>query len=94
MTRSKAMSFNVAAAVILGACAVAGPTGAPGGVMYAGLMSSGYTFTEYQSIMAALEHNGLVEKSGECYTLTDKGIVMNARIDRAISEHQQQRAAA
>ena len=84
-------SFNVAAAGILGACASAGSLGAPGGVMYAGLMANGYTLQDFERITGALAGAGLVLKRGECYTITPKGLELNAMIDAALS---QQRAAA
>ena len=92
MNRAQSKSLNVAAAGILQAVEVAGSIGAPGGHLYAGLMSSGYSLTEYESIMAALETNGLVRKAGQCFTLTDKGVVINARITAAIAQHQQRAA--
>ena len=84
MTREQAKSLNVAAAGILQAVDVAGSLGAPGGVLYMGLMSSGYSIAEYQAVVGALEEGGLVLKSGDCYTLTDKGREMNAKVTAAI----------
>ena len=92
--KTNSKSLNVAAAAILGACAAAGAMGAKGGVLYAALMATGYSLAEYESIMAALVTNGFVERCGaHGYTLTDKGVVINAQIDRAIAEHQQRAAA-
>ena len=84
MTREQAKSLNVAAAAILQAVDVAGSLGAPGGVLYMGLMSSGYSFNEYETVIGALRTGGLLLKSGDCYTLTDKGREMNAKITAAI----------
>ena len=84
-------SFNVAAAGILGACASAGSLGAPGGVMYAGLMANGYTLADFEQITHAMRAVDLIRKRGECYTITPKGLELNAKIDAALS---QQRAAA
>ena len=92
MERNQAKSLNVAAAGVLQAVAVAGPMGAPGGHLYAGLMGSGYSFVEYESIMGALAANGFVSRRGQCYTLTDKGAVINARITAAIEQHQRKAA--
>lgn len=92
MTRNQAKSLNVAAAGILQAVDAAGSLGAPGGVLYAGLMTSGYTFEEYQQITGAMLAAGLVLKSGECYTLTAKGAALNAQVSAAIDAHQRKAA--
>ena len=86
-------SFNVAAAGILGAVDAAGSLGAPGGILYAGLMSKGYSFNDYSRIMVALASAGLLaqEAGADAFTLTAKGAELNAKIDAALS---QQRAAA
>ena len=85
MKRNKAKSLNVAAAGILQAVDAAGKLGAPGGALYAGLMAAGYTLAEFEQVMAALAGPaGLVLKRGQLYTLTDKGVVMNARITEAL----------
>ena len=86
--------FNIAAAGILGACAAGGDLGAPGGVMYAGLMSKGYTLQDFNSILGAMVTAGLIDGRGDCYTLTAAGIEINSAIDAAIAERNQKRAAA
>ena len=86
-------SFNVAAAGILGACAAAGEMGAPGGVMYAGLMSNGYTLQDFEQITHAMRASDLIRKRGECYTITPKGAQLNAEIDAAIAANRQRAAA-
>ncbi len=93
MDRQCAKSLNVAAAGILAGIA-AGGTEATGGQLYAGLMSSGYSFVQYQEIMGALQGAGLVQRHTlERYTLTDKGREMNAKVSAAIAAHAQRAAA-
>jgi hypothetical protein len=43
------------------------PVGAPGGILYAALMASGCTLSQFQSIMYALIGAGYLRQSGECY---------------------------
>lgn len=45
----------------------AGPTGAPGGHIYAALMHVGVTLDQYERIMAELVRAELVVKRGQCY---------------------------
>ena len=89
--RNNSKSLNVAAAGIMQAIEAAGSMGAPGGHLYAGLMTAGYTLADFERVTGALVASGLVLKRGECYTLTTKGAELNAKIDAALS---QQRAAA
>ena len=41
--------------------------GAPGGHLYAALMASGCTLSQFQSIMGTLVRAGYLRQSGECY---------------------------
>ena len=93
--QNSSKSLNVAAAGIMQAIDAAGSLGAPGGILYAGLMSKGYTFNEYHQIMVGLASAGLIgqDAGAECFTLTDKGAVLNARITAAIRAATEQRAA-
>jgi len=88
MNREQAKTLNVMAAGVLQAVDAAGSLGAPGGILYAGLMSSGCSFENYEMIMGRLQSSGLVKRSGECYTLTDKGVRLNTQITAAIQAHQ------
>ena len=47
--------------------------GAPGGVLYAALMSSGINLERFQQLMGTLERIRLVEKHGDCYMTTPTG---------------------
>ena len=91
--RNDSKSLNVAAAGIMQVIDAAGSFGAPGGTLYAGLMSAGYSLAEFEQITAGLLAAGIAQKSGQCYTLTDKGAVLNARITAAIRAATEQRAA-
>jgi hypothetical protein len=48
-------------------------TFAPGGVIYAALMSKGCSLNQYQQIMGQLVQAGMLTQDGECYTATEKG---------------------
>ena len=43
------------------------PVGAPGGILYAALMASGCSFSQFQSIMGTLVRAGYLRQSGDCY---------------------------
>ena len=45
----------------------AGELGAPGGVLYAALMSQGCTLNQFESIIGALVRLGRITKDGDCY---------------------------
>ena len=47
-----------------------GPMGAPGGTIYAALMTIGISLEQYEQIMSALLATGLVRRQGECYFAT------------------------
>lgn len=56
-------------AAIVEAVRVAGPLGAPGGVLFAALSSKGCTFPQFERIMGGFVSSRILAKSGECYTL-------------------------
>ena len=60
--RNDSKSLNVAAAGIMQAIDAAGSMGAPGGVLYAGLMSKGYSFNEYHQIMVCHRARALLRQ--------------------------------
>lgn len=43
------------------------PHGAPGGVLYMALMQVGYSFDQFQSLMAGLVRDGVVRLEGQLY---------------------------
>lgn len=51
----------------------AGELGAPGGVLYATLMTQGCTLNQFQTLMAPLERQGYVAHEADCYTITPQG---------------------
>ena len=53
------------------AVAAAGPTGAPGGVIYAALMAQGCTLEQYEGLMGALVRVGKLRKSGQLYFVVE-----------------------
>ncbi len=62
------------AAVLLGvidAVKEAGPVGAPGGVIYAGLMAQGCSLEQSEQIMAALVGAGRLHRRGDLYFATE-----------------------
>ncbi len=58
----------------------AGILGAPGGVIYAALMAKGASLQQYESFMNGLVGNGLVQKEGDCYTITSQGEVFLGKL--------------
>lgn len=54
-------------AAVIDAVKVAGPLGAPAGVLYAALMSHGCTLSQFQSLMSALVRAGKVRQEGHLY---------------------------
>lgn len=63
--QAKALALVVGA--VLEAVSAAGPTGAPGGVLYAAMMAQGCTLGQFESLMGALVRAGKLRKQGECY---------------------------
>ena len=58
------------AAAIIEACE-AGPV--PGGTLYAALMAQGCTLPQFERITTALVGAGVLQKRGQCYTITGGG---------------------
>jgi len=48
------------------------PEGTPGGMLYAGLMSTGISFDKFQQIQAFCVSQGLVELRNDCWFPTAK----------------------
>lgn len=72
MTPQQAKALRVVCDIIMEAVNAAGPMGAPGGHIYAGLMSAGCTFQQYEQLMAGLVRAGKLRKDGECYHAVEK----------------------
>ena len=74
MTASQLDAMRRVCSIVLEAVSAADSVvGAPGGVLYAGLMSAGCSLQQFTGIMGGLTRAGLLEKDGECYTLTPAG---------------------
>lgn len=54
-------------AAVIDAVKAAGPTGAPGGILYAGLMSQGCTLNQFQGLMGMLVKMGKLRQEGDLY---------------------------
>lgn len=50
-----------------------GEMGAPGGVLYAAMMTYGVTLDQYERIMGGLVRARFLEKRGQCYHITEGG---------------------
>jgi hypothetical protein len=71
-TQKKALGLLVAG--VLDAVKVAGPQGAPSGLLYAALSSLGCPLAQYNEMMAVLVAVGVLEQHGLCYVLPAKGV--------------------
>jgi len=67
MTSSQIAAIRAIADAIVDAVKAAGPTGAPGGVLYAALMAQGCTYNQFTSLMSALVSAGKLTKDGHVY---------------------------
>jgi len=63
----QAAALRMIVSAVLETIQQAGPLGAPGGHLYAALMTRGCTLSQFESLMGALVRTGRVEKRGECY---------------------------
>ena len=66
-TTEQITALRAIADEIVEAVKAAGPMGAPGGVIYAGLMASGCTLAQYGSIMSAMVASGILTRHGDLY---------------------------
>ncbi len=67
MTNEQIIAIRKVASLILDTVKESGPLGAPGGILYAGLMTAGCTLHQYEQIMGGLVRAGKLTKDGECY---------------------------
>ena len=67
MTNEQITALRAIAKAITETVALAGPLGAPGGHLYAALMSAGCTLNQFEQIMSGLVNAGVLTKRGECY---------------------------
>ena len=66
MTDQQITALRQIAGAIIETCKES-PLGAPGGHIYAALMTKGCTLNQYEQIMAGLVRAGKLEKLGDCY---------------------------
>lgn len=64
-SQSKALALLVSA--VVDSVAVAGPLGAPAGVLYSALMAHGCSLSQFQSLMGALVRLGKLRQEGDLY---------------------------
>jgi hypothetical protein len=62
-------AVQLVCSAILEAVKAGGDHGAPGGVIYAALMTQGCTLEQYEGLMGALVRAGRLRRSGELYFL-------------------------
>lgn len=67
LTSQQQANLNTIVRAVVESVNSAGPLGAPGGHLYAALMSQGCTLNQFESLMSALIRAGKVTKQGECY---------------------------
>lgn len=67
LTASQASALRVIIDAVLSAVTAAGPSGAPGGVIYSALIGHGASFNQYTSLMHGLVSAGKLTREGDCY---------------------------
>ncbi len=67
MTPQQAQALKAIINAVTESVAAAGPLGAPGGPLYAALMTQGCTLNQFESLMGGLVRIGKLRKSGQCY---------------------------
>ena len=67
MIPQQVTALKMIIAAVLDAVTAAGPTGAPGGVLYAAMMQQGCTLSQFESLMGELVRIGALSRDGECY---------------------------
>ena len=78
MTQEQMTALRSIAGTVIEACQAAPVYGAPGGLLYAGLMAAGCTLSQFEQIMSGLVRAGYLVKNGECYSVTEKGKAFSA----------------
>ena len=67
LTSEQRNALAVVVDAVLDAVKAAGSVGAPGGVLYAGLMTYGCTHSQFVSLMGALVRAGKLRQDGNLY---------------------------
>lgn len=68
-TRTQVDALMLVVEAVTEAVKAAGPLGAPGGYLYAAMMTQGCTLRQFESIMDAMVSAGRLRKAGEIYHL-------------------------
>lgn len=71
-TEQQKAAMRLVVDAVLDAVKAVAPAGAPGGVIYAGLMGQGCTFTQYTLLMGALVRTGKLRQDGDLYFIKGK----------------------
>jgi len=82
-TTEQVAALRAVASAIIEAVRAAGPMGAPGGVIYAALMSNGCTLAQYESIMSAMVRSGNLTRHGDLYRVASKSTPATAETKEA-----------
>jgi hypothetical protein len=69
MSTQQQQAMKLIVQAVMEAVRAAGPTGAPGGVLYSALMVYGCTLAQFEGLMSALQSAGLIRLDGDCYHL-------------------------
>lgn len=69
MTQQQVNALRLIVSAIVDAVKAAGPIGAPGGVLYAALMTHGVTLEQFEKLMSGLVHANLLRRQGDCYLI-------------------------
>ena len=67
MTREQIQTLRNIGRAILESVQAAGALGAPGGIIYAALMTAGCTLPQYEQIMSGMVSAGILTQDGDCY---------------------------
>jgi hypothetical protein len=67
MTAQQREALGLVVDATLDAVKAAGPTGCPGGPLYAALMQHGCSYSQFTSLMSGLERAGKVRRDGDRY---------------------------
>jgi len=94
MTKDQIQAAQRIGLVVLETIDGADELGAPGGVLYAGLMTQGCTLNQFQSLMGTLQGRGFVRLEGECYHVTASGKTFIQVLQRTVASQQHSSATA
>ena len=69
LTASQASALRLIVGAVVDTVKESGPMGAPAGVLYAAMMHHGASYSQFESLMAALERAGKVrlDRDTSCY---------------------------